>query len=160
MCCSFSRGTGSLGSNSFVEVPLTDAWQNLRNGVIKQLFQISIKYDKNVSSIKQLGLRQYIYIYEYLFKIIEPWKCVLTLQLYTIEIESSYNSAKIYFKKPKWSNIRLWNFNINLYLSVHVDKRWINYIYYFSSGQSISSFHYWIISFLYLLLYTFIINVY
>lgn len=57
MCCSFSRGTGSLGSNSFVEVPLTDAWQNLRNGVIKQLFQISIKYDKNVSSIKQLGLR-------------------------------------------------------------------------------------------------------
>lgn len=40
----------SLGSNSFVEVPLTDAWQNLRNGVIKQLFQISIKYDKNTQT--------------------------------------------------------------------------------------------------------------
>lgn len=40
---------GSLGSNSFVEVSLNDAWQNLRNGVIKQLFQVSIKYDKNVS---------------------------------------------------------------------------------------------------------------
>lgn len=159
MCCSFSRGTGSLGSNSFVEVPLTDAWQNLRNGVIKQLFQISIKYDKNVSSIKQLGLR-HINIQEYLFKIIEPWKCGRTLQLYTIKIESSYVARRFILKKPKWSNLRLWNFNINLYLSVHVDKRGINYIYYFSSGQSIFSFHYWIISFLYLLIYTFIINVY
>ncbi|XP_056019753.1 uncharacterized protein LOC130054319 [Ostrea edulis] len=37
----------TLGSNAYVEVPLLDAWQNLRNSVIKKLFQVSIKYDKN-----------------------------------------------------------------------------------------------------------------
>ncbi|XP_062619530.1 uncharacterized protein LOC134281083 [Saccostrea cucullata] len=40
----------SLGSNPFVEVSLPDAWQNLKNGVIKQLFQISVKYDKNTKT--------------------------------------------------------------------------------------------------------------
>lgn len=40
----------SLGSNSFVEVPLSDAWQNLRNGVVKQLFQVNIQYNKNTQT--------------------------------------------------------------------------------------------------------------
>ncbi|XP_056019755.1 uncharacterized protein LOC125671708 isoform X2 [Ostrea edulis] len=40
----------TIGTANFAEVPLTTAWNNLRNSVVKKTFQIKVQFDKNVQT--------------------------------------------------------------------------------------------------------------